>query len=93
VLLQVLTAAGACQRQLVGEVAVDGHSADSGALGDLADRRRGGPDRLVKLDRRIDDPLLGFVLEHSPTLQLVRTGHDNHDTCCFLKLDRRLKAE
>jgi len=50
-------AAGARERQLVGEVAVDGDAADAGAFGDLRDRRRRRADRLVLFDRRFDDRL------------------------------------
>ena len=72
--LEVLTAAGARQRRLVGEVTVDRDPPDAGALGDLADRRGVRADRLVQLDRGVDDPLPGLVLPLGAALQLVLAG-------------------
>ena len=89
VALEVLAAAGACERQLVGEVAIDGYSSDAGAVGDLADRCCVGADRLVQLDRRLDDSLPRLVLAFGTAFERVRASHDNDDTDCLLKLDSR----
>ena len=75
VAFEVLAAAGAGECCLVGEVAIDGDPADPGALGDLADRRPGGADRLVQPDRGLDYPLPRLVLALGATLQLIRASH------------------
>src|SRR5438094_8641486 len=75
VALEVLAAARASEARLVGKVAVDGHPSYLGALGDLAHRCRRRPDRLVQLDRGVDDPLPGLVLALGATLQLIRPAH------------------
>src|SRR5207302_918189 len=62
VALEVLAAAGAGKRRLVREVAVDRHPSYLSTLGDLAHRGGGRPDRLVQLDRGLDDPLPGLAL-------------------------------
>src|SRR5207247_9173253 len=82
VALEVQPAAGARQRQLVWEVAVDRHPSDTRALGDVAERRRRGADRLVQLDRRLDDATTGLMLLLGTALQLVAAiGHlPNDDT-------------
>ena len=74
VLREVVAAARAEEGLLVREVAIHRDPADAGALGDLADRRLRGADRLVELDRRFDDPLPGLVLLLRATLQLVSCG-------------------
>src|SRR5207248_7170019 len=75
VALEVLAAAGAGERRLVGEVAVDGHPSYLRALGDLAHGRGGRPDRLVQLDRGLDDPLPGLVLARGAALELIGAAH------------------
>ena len=89
--LEVVAAAGAREGRLVGEVAVHGDSTDPRALGDLADRRPGGADRLVQLDRRLDDPLPSLVLAHGATLQLVGARHANDVTPRISELDSRAR--
>src|SRR5439155_21932766 len=88
VLLDVLPAAGARECRLVGEVAVDGHPPDLRALGDLAHRRGLRSDRLVQLDRGLDDPLAGLILVLGAALELIGAAHSSDDTCCTAKLDR-----
>src|SRR5438094_111218 len=88
VALEVLAAAGAGERRLVGEVTVDGHPSYLGTLGDLADRGGGRPDRLEQLDRGLDDPLPGLVLARGSALELIGAAHPQDDTCCTTKLDR-----
>ena len=80
VLREVVAAAGVEQRRLVRKMTVHRYPSHSGALGDLADRRPGSADRLVELDRGVDDPLPGLVLALGATLQLVLAGHDQDDT-------------
>src|SRR5207247_2186826 len=87
VLLEVVSAAGAGERRLVGEVAVDGHPPDLCALGDLAEGGGLRPDRLVQLDRGLDDPLAGLVLALGTALELIGAAHSSDDTCCIAKLD------
>src|SRR5438094_553338 len=87
VALEVLAAARAGEGRFVGEVAVDGDPSYLGALGDLAHCCRRRPDRLVQLDRGLDDPLPGLVLVLGATLELIRAAHPNDSTCCTAKLD------
>src|SRR5437667_4349062 len=87
--LDVLPAAGARECRLVGEVTVDGHPPDLRALGDLTHRRGLRSDRLVQLDRGLDDPLPGLVLALGAALELIGAAHSSNDTCCTAKLDRR----
>jgi hypothetical protein len=68
-------AAGAQQRELVGEVPVDGDPPDAGAVGDVGDRRRVRADRLMQLDRRVDDALPCLVLALRPRLEGVGPTH------------------
>src|SRR5439155_21860389 len=75
VALEVLAAARAGEARLVGKVAVDGHPSYLAALGDLARRCRRRPDRLVQLDRGLDDPLPGLVLALGATLELIAPAH------------------
>ncbi len=75
VALEVLAAARARERRLIREVAVDGHSSDLGALGDLTHRRGLRSDRLVQLDRGLDDPLPSLVLALSAALELIGAAH------------------
>ena len=73
--LEVLAAACARERELVGEVTVNCHASDPGALRDLGHGSGRGADRLVELNRGLDDPLPCLVLLLGTALELVRTGH------------------
>ena len=92
--LEVLTAAGARERELVGEVAVDGHASHPGALRDLGHRSGRGADRLVQLDCRLDDSLSRLVLSLGAALELVGAGHAiiiiKYSTLKFDKLPARM---
>ena len=61
--LEVETAAGARQLVLIGEVAVDRDPADPRTLGDFGEGGGRGADRLVQLDRGLDDAPTGLLLE------------------------------
>ena len=87
VALEVLAAAGTDERQLVGEVTVDGDPPHPCALGDLADGRGRRAERLVQLDCGLDDSLAGLFLAFGAPPELVRTGHHNHDTPRISKVD------
>ncbi len=93
VALEVLAAARARERRLIREVAIDGHPSYLGALGDLAHCRGRWSDRLVQLDRGLDDPLPGLVLALSAALELIGAAHLHDDTRCTVKLDIQAARE
>src|SRR5207253_8905231 len=82
-------ATGPGGRRLVGGMAVGRHPADAGAFGDLTARRCSRADRLVRLDRGLDDALPGLVLTFGTSLERVRARHKDDGTRCLLKLDTR----
>ena len=71
----VVAAAGAAEGDLVGEVALDGNPSYAGASRDIADRGGSWPERLVELDRGLDDPLAGALLVFGAALELVAATH------------------
>jgi hypothetical protein len=86
--LEILAAAGAKQRAIVGEVPVNCHLANFCTVGNIADRRCGNPFRLMQFDRRIDDFLPCLFLALGTLSQSVSAFHDIGDTHHFVKLDK-----
>ncbi len=79
-------AAGSEDRKLIREMAVESVPLDTGAFRDRAHRRMGRPQRPVKRDRRLDDPLASLGLGFGALPQCVSPLF-HRTTLCIEVLD------